>query len=176
MGGEEEHSTYEIATGYPDHGGWVSLRDHLAALRESDMMLQAERDRRYAEVNVEKEKALKIKETADLAALQLAREIQTYKDEQANNLRSQIESERGSYVTQAQLTAQSDKLEALIKGATDRYEEAHKPIVEFMTAQLARTSGVAGYKADRRLDISQVVAVVTVIVAIASVIIILTRH
>lgn len=77
----------------------VPLRDHLAAIREYDLRVGAERDRRYAEVNVEREKALKIKETADLAALQLAREIQTYKDEKANELREQINSERGLYAT-----------------------------------------------------------------------------
>jgi len=62
-----------------------------------------ERDRRYTEVNIEREKALKIKETADLAALQLAREIQTYKDEKANQLREQINSERNLYPTKSQL-------------------------------------------------------------------------
>jgi hypothetical protein len=76
----------------------VTLREHLEALRQAD-------DRRYAEVNVEKEKALKIKETADLAALQLAREIQTYKDEKANELREQINSERGLYATKDDLAA-----------------------------------------------------------------------
>src|SRR5687767_6417131 len=74
----------------------VSLREHLAQrlseterriderdryLREADFRFAEERDRRYAEVATEREKALKIKETADLAALGLAREIQTYKDE-----------------------------------------------------------------------------------------------
>jgi hypothetical protein len=49
--------------------------------------LDNERDRRYAEVNVEREKALKIKETADSEALKLARDIQTYKDEKSNQLR-----------------------------------------------------------------------------------------
>jgi len=76
----------------------VTLREHLEAMRQAD-------DRRYAEVNVEKEKALKIKETADLAALQLAREIQTYKDEKANELREQINSERGLYATKDDLAA-----------------------------------------------------------------------
>lgn len=75
----------------------------LTALREADERLYAERDRRYAEVDVEREKALRIKETADLAALQLAREIQTYKDEKANELREQINSERNLYPTKSQM-------------------------------------------------------------------------
>ena len=51
----------------------VPLQEYLAAVRESDLRFEAERDRRYTEVNLEREKALKIKETADLAALELAR-------------------------------------------------------------------------------------------------------
>jgi hypothetical protein len=53
-----------------------------------------ERDRRYAEVATEKEKALRIKDAGDEKALNLARDIQVYKDEKANELRSQIERER----------------------------------------------------------------------------------
>lgn len=81
----------------------VSLRDYLDAIRAGDIALQQERDRRYSEIAVEREKALKIKETADLAALQLARDIQTYKDEKANELRDQINNERGLYVTRSDL-------------------------------------------------------------------------
>jgi len=89
-----------------------TLRTHL---RE----LAAERDRRYAEVAIEREKALMIKERADRAALELAREIQTYKDEKANELRSQIERERGTYVTQSDLAGAIARLEALIQPAAD---------------------------------------------------------
>jgi hypothetical protein len=101
----------------------VSLREHLAALREADKRFYDERDRRYAEVSIEKEKALKIKEIADLTALQLAREIQTYKDGQHNNLRDQINSERGLYPTKGDLQALSEKFEA-----------AQKPVIEFMAS------------------------------------------
>lgn len=97
----------------------VSLRAHLRALAVADAAFQAERDRRYAEVSIEREKALKIKEVADLAALQLAREIQTYKDEKANELRSQIERERGSYATHNDLRAAIERMEALIKPLSD---------------------------------------------------------
>lgn len=85
---------------------------HDERMRDLDNRLQAERDRRYKEVNIEKEKALKIKETADLAALGLAREIQTYKDEKANQLREQINSERGIYVTQIQFKPISDYVQS----------------------------------------------------------------
>lgn len=81
----------------------VSLKEHLEVIRAVEKELSEERDRRYSEVSIEKEKALKIKEVADLAALGLAREIQTYKDEKANQLREQINSERGVYATKSEM-------------------------------------------------------------------------
>ena len=72
---------------------------HSQALRVADLAFAAERDRRYAEVDVEREKALKIKETADLAALTLASENQRLRDEAHNNLLSQWQNERTHYVT-----------------------------------------------------------------------------
>lgn len=101
----------------------VPLYAHLQALQEERDKFMAERDRRYAEVSIEREKALKIKEVADLAALQLAREIQTYKDEKANELRSQIERERGDYATRSDLNALSDK-----------FDTAMKPVVDFVSS------------------------------------------
>jgi hypothetical protein len=77
-----------------------------------------ERDRRYSEVNIEREKALKIKEEADKAALGLAREIQSYKDEKANQLREQIGSERGTYPTKEELAAAIRELTAMITPLT----------------------------------------------------------
>lgn len=109
----------------------VSLREHLAALRDADLRFIEERDRRYAEVATEREKALKIKETADLAALGLAREIQTYKDEKANELRSQIERERGLYPTRGEVTGLIEKLEATIK-----------PLSDYVTGQQGRQQGI----------------------------------
>jgi hypothetical protein len=109
----------------------VPLREYFELQRKSDKEFQEERDRRYAEVNVEKEKALKIKETADLAALDLAREIQKYKDEKANELRSQIERERVTYATQGDLSAAVEKIEAVIA-----------PIVKYVSAQQVRGAGL----------------------------------
>jgi hypothetical protein len=93
-------------------GGWVPLKDHLLALREAD-------DRRYSEVSAEREKALKIKETADRDALGLAREIQTYKDEKANELREQINRERGLYATKDDIGSLRTELTLAIKPLTD---------------------------------------------------------
>lgn len=100
------------------------------ALRKGEEKFHEERDRRYAEVAIEREKALKIKEAADLAALGLAREIQTYKDEKANELRSQIERERGSYATKSDLQASVEKI-----------EEALKPIQEFVSVARGQNRG-----------------------------------
>ncbi|MFZ0227403.1 MAG: hypothetical protein WAL41_10760 [Mycobacterium sp.] len=109
-----------------------------------------ERDRRYSELVTEREKALKIKETADERALKLASEIQAYKDEKANELRAQINSERGVYITRAE------------------FEAANKPLVEFVLSSRAI--------ADKRtIDYGQILAIMAIMVSIATAVILLTR-
>lgn len=112
--------------------GWTidTLAAHHEAIRSMQEKLDLERDRRYAEVATEREKALKIKETADLAALGLAREIQTYKDEKANELREQIGSERGNYATKDDLRA-----------AIEKVEETMKPIATYVTTAQGQRAG-----------------------------------
>ena len=141
--------------------GWTVdiLHEHLTALAAAEQRFAAERDRRYAEVNVEKEKALKIKETADLAALQLAREIQTYKDEKANELREQINRERGLYVTRDELASAVRELQAMIK-----------PLTEYTTSDAGRNQGAAGTRTEQRLTTSQVIAALAVAAAVVSII------
>ena len=113
--------------------GWTidTLSAHIQALREADARFYAERDRRYAEVALEREKALKIKEAADDNALRLAREIQTYKDTQAHELREQIGSERGLYVTKNEMT-----------GIVGKFEEQIKPLYEYVASQQGRSGGL----------------------------------
>lgn len=113
----------------------VTLKEHLEALRKADGEFYDERDRRYLEVNIEKEKALKIKETADLAALGLAREIQTYKDEKANELREQIANERGMY-------AKKEEVNKDISATIEKIEATVKPLVEYVLSQQGRTGGL----------------------------------
>lgn len=117
-----------------DVSGWTidTLVVHHEAIRSMQEKLDNERDRRYAEVATEREKALKIKETADLAALGLAREIQTYKDEKANQLREQINNERGQYASKGDLRASIEKV-----------EETLKPVVAFIAAAQGARTGVA---------------------------------
>src|ERR1700733_9241554 len=95
-----------------------TLKEHLEVITELRDRLDHERDRRYAEVNIEREKALKIKEEADKTALGLAREIQVYKDEKANQLREQIGSERGTFASKEDLAAAMREIMALIQPLT----------------------------------------------------------
>jgi hypothetical protein len=131
--------------------------DHLRELMDERdrawARLAEERDRRYAEVNVEKEKALKIKETADLAALQLAREIQTYKDEKANELREQINSERGLYATKADVANAVRELSATIK-----------PLSEYVSSQTGRSGGIGAVYGWIITAVTMAVGIVTVVI------------
>jgi len=88
---------------------------HNEALRVAEEKFQTERDRRYSEVTMEREKALRIKEEADRTALGLQRDTQIYKDEKANELRSQIERERGTYATKTDLQAAVEKIDVTLK-------------------------------------------------------------
>ena len=102
--------------------GWVSEREYFEALRAAD------------------QHAVQIKEEADERALELARTIQTYKDEKANELRSQIERERGTYATKDELAALDQKREAAVTALAERFDLAHRPVLEFMAAQTSRTA------------------------------------
>lgn len=110
------------------------------AMRMSMQELQTERDRRYSEVKIEVEKALRIKETADvkiketkeiadLAALTLARDIQTYKDEKADKTRDLGLSERGAYVTHADLSSVVDEIKGSLKPLFD-YVSSQEGVVK----------------------------------------------
>ena len=140
--------------------GSISLREHLEALRAADKELAAERDRRYAEVSIEREKALKIKEAADLATLELARQIQAYKDEKANELRDQIASEHGRYVTTSELGSHRREIQAQLQ-----------PITDYVSVQRGRTGVETDTRAERRYASAHVIAVVSVVLLAASIII-----
>lgn len=106
---------------YRKRNTWVPLYEHLQALEEIRVKFEEERDRRYTEIAIEREKALKIKDLADRDAMQLARDIQTYKDERDNRLREQINQERVGYATKSDLTSLAKELQATVK-----------PLVEFV--------------------------------------------
>jgi hypothetical protein len=112
------------------------------ALRAADEKLQNERDRRYGEVNIEREKALKIKETADLAALELARESQVYKDERNDAMREQNLSQTGAFATHSDLALVAEKMETSINSVAERMEAALSPLVTFMQTSQGEGKGV----------------------------------
>jgi hypothetical protein len=78
---------------------------------------------------------------ADQRALQLAREIQTYKDEKANELREQISSERGAYVTNKDL----------------------EPIKAYISSQMGRTGGIG-------VTLSSIVSTLVAVAALSSIV------
>ncbi len=92
--------------------------------------LAIERDRRYAEVNIERERAMRIKDEADKEALRLSRESQIYKDEKANELREQINRERGLYASKEDVIAAVGKIEVTIK-----------PIAEYIASDRGQNRG-----------------------------------
>ena len=106
----------------PTEPGWTidTWATHARAIRQADIRFGNERDRRYTEVNIEKEKALKIKETADLAALQLARESQSLKELQNDALRDKTLSESGIYATNASVTNLFDQMSIKIQAVLDQ--------------------------------------------------------
>lgn len=103
---------------------------HNESLRIADEKFQTERDRRYTEVGIEKEKALKIKEIADLSALELARESQVYKDERNDQMRETSLRSNGMYATRDDLAAVFAKSEKALGLVIDELKAVLKPINE----------------------------------------------
>ena len=112
---------------------------HNEEMRKVELRFQEERDRRYTEVNVEKEKALKIKETADLTALELARESQVYKDERNDSMREQNLKETGIYATRDDLSAIFSKSEKQLSSFIEEMKTVLKPVL----AHVAEDKGAA---------------------------------
>ena len=81
----------------------AEVKEYFLALRQADLALQAERDRRYTSEREADQRALQIKEEGNQIALVLAREIQTYKDQQHNGVLDQLKEERATYATKAEV-------------------------------------------------------------------------
>ena len=135
-----------------------ALRDADEKLRDADQRFAAERDRRYTELAIEREKALKIKESADERALRLQAATQEYKDEKANELREQISAERGLYVTREELAAAVRELQATIR-----------PLTDYTSGAAGQLIGAQDARTERRLDAGQLIAVLAVLIAAISV-------
>lgn len=143
----------EIRTIEASHNKEMRENDakHNREIRDSD-------DRRYGEVNVEKEKALKIKETADLTALELARESQVYKDERNDAMREQSIKDNGIYATR-------DDLAEVVKAIGKEL----KPLVDYVSGQQGIVQG--GELNTKRIyaAIGAVAVVIPVIVILANI-------
>ncbi len=117
------------------NGNVVSLREHIEALRAADQKLrdakESAQEKAVSAAFAAQKEALAIKDRGDSEALRLAREIQTYKDEKANELREQINRERGLYATKGDLIAATEKIEATLS-----------PLIKSMNLQQGRTSGL----------------------------------
>jgi hypothetical protein len=112
--------------------GQFMSRYEFEALNDCERRVQSERDRRYTEVADERGKALVIKQLADEKALLLAAEIQSYKDEKANNLRDQIGGERNLYATKTDLIAAVKEIMATFN-----------PAAQYVTAQQGRVGTIS---------------------------------
>ena len=107
-----------------ENNNTVSLQYHL----ETVISLN---DQRYKEVNEEREKALKIKEEADKVALNLAYEIQNYKNQKGNELREQLSNERNLYATKQDVIASSEKIFLVVQ-----------PLVDYANSQRGKGQGL----------------------------------
>ena len=109
---------------------------HSEALRVAERRFMDERDRRYTEVNIEREKALKIKETADRDAMALAREAQTYKEQQNDVQRDKNLSESGVYATNASLSKVADDIRASTEASIQELATATSKSIDTLLAKL----------------------------------------
>jgi hypothetical protein len=122
--------------------GWTTetLKVYFDAAMAADERFHVERDRRYESNRMADAKALTIKETADLAALSLARDRQAYEADRADKLRDQSMTERGAYVTREDLTSAINRIEASLKPLYD-FVSGQKGIVQGAQLTTAKLLG-----------------------------------
>lgn len=109
----------------------VSLREYEDSIEKWRYRFYEERDRRLTEVGVEREKALKIKEEADKAALELDRQIRAYKDEKQNEFRGALDDLSQKMATRRELEDTKGTIQVALK-----------PLVDYVSAQQGRSQGI----------------------------------
>ena len=144
----ESYAIYNTALRVADKELYAEKVLHLAEVVELN-------DRRYGEVGIEKEKALKIKEIADLSALELARESQVYKDERNDTMREQNLKDNGIYATR-------DDLADVVKGM----EKALKPLVDFVSSQQGAASGRSKLSGAFNSNIALICTIIGAVIAV----------
>jgi hypothetical protein len=115
-----------------EHDEPVTIRDYFLALRSVDEKLCNERDRRYEEVQVERDKAAALHRQLTDRALELARVNQLAKDVEHNGLIGQLREQR------LDLASKTDLLSAVSK-----IEVAMEPLKSYVTSQTARGQGLS---------------------------------
>jgi len=144
----------QLAELLPPLQGWTieTYAAHNEAMRAADDRFHAERDRRYAEAATLNAVALKIKETADLAALTLAREGLTMDQARLDTLRDKSLGDSGIYATNASVTHALTELKS-------SFDTALAPIVDFISKSQGASKGVD-------LTWGKIAGAVTVIIAV----------
>lgn len=119
--------TRQLAELLPPLQGWTieTYAAHNEAMRQEGWRFLAEQDRRYTEGAELRAVALKIKETADLAALTLARESQTLDQARLDALRDKTMGDSGIYATNSSVTASINELRVSLQPLVD-YVSTHK--------------------------------------------------
>ena len=105
-----------------------SLHSHYKTLHKADQRFYDERDRRYTSEAELRAMALRIKETADAEALRLARDAQSLKDQQNEQIRDESLTKSGIYATNQSVSIAINKLETAIF-------DVLKPITNYITEQ-----------------------------------------
>ena len=117
--------------------GWTidTFAYYQEQMRQADIRFGDERDRRNVEGKELTAVALKIKETADLAALTLARDSQTLKEAQNDAMRDKQLGESGIYATNASVTKAFEELNAELS-------KTLKPLVDFVAKAQGGTAAI----------------------------------
>lgn len=109
----------------------ISFREYVLFRFDVIDRLMHEMDRRYSEVQSAKAEALQIKAEADRRALELAREMQDYRDQMHNGLLGQLKENASKYATHSELCAAIEKIEVTLQ-----------PITTFVASQQGKTQGL----------------------------------
>jgi hypothetical protein len=91
----------------------ISLKEHFDELRAAD------------------QRALSIADTARAEAIALARDIQTYKDSQHNDILRQWSESRATYATKEEMASLWEK-----------FQTAHQPVLDFINNQRGKGQGI----------------------------------
>lgn len=146
----------------PDKKIWTleAFSIYCEAIRIADEKFRTERDRRYTEVNIEKDKALQIKQKADEEALKLARESQAYKDQQTDQMREKTLTSSGIYATHADVALVAEKMGKSINQVAERMEAALEPLAKYVATQQGSAQGTTLTKGNMYAMITAVTAII----------------